>query len=130
MPNIKAKLELQPTNKILKDFKIDDGGEGQKFLLSEVRRLSDPYTPMDTGTTKNLVGIAPKKKALVYHSIQSRYLWFGKVMVGRPPKRVTNKNLKYAGAPRRGPFWVNRMWTDRGGEILKALAAYTGGKVK
>lgn len=51
-------------------------------------------------------------------------------MVGSPPKKVTNKNLKYSGAPKRGAKWDKRMWNDKGKQICKTLEKFikSGGK--
>lgn len=121
---------MNSEHKISSRLKINPGGPAQKYLLSEARRHSDKYTPMDTGSLKNNSRILPEKRAILYPTPKARYLWYGKVMVGRPPKKVTNKKIKFAGAPMRGPFWVNRMWADNKDKILRDLGRFTGFKKK
>ncbi|MEG2716917.1 MAG: minor capsid protein [Eubacterium sp.] len=111
-------------------LKINPGGPAQKFLLSEARRLSEKYTPRDTGNLYSTSRILPTRHVILYPTPQARYLWNGKVMVGRAPKKVTKKNLKFAGAPMRGPFWVNRMWADNKQQVLRSLARFTRFKKK
>lgn len=128
--NVKIRLKMDREHKILARLKIDPGGPAQKFLLSEARRLSDPYTPYEHGNLKNTSRILPARQSILYPTPKARYLWYGKVMVGPAPKKVTKKNLKFAGAPMRGPFWVNRMWADNKDQILRSLARYTRFKKK
>ena len=83
----------------------------QKFVDSEVLRHSDPLTPRMNGdlikagarTTRIGEGLVQ------YADPKARYLYYGKVMVGRAPKTVTDKPLVYDGAPTRGAFWFERM---------------------
>ena len=49
-------------------------------------------------------------------------------MVGRAPKRLTNKDLTYEGAPQRGAKWFERMKAQNRNEILKGAAKIAAGK--
>lgn len=101
----------------------------QKFVDSEVLRLSDPYIPMQSGMLKKsgILGTTIGSGEVVWNAPYSRYLYYGKVMVGRAPKVVTNKNLTYRGAPMRGAFWFERMKKDKGKQILDKAALIAGG---
>ncbi len=101
----------------------------QKFVDSEVLRLSDPYIPMQSGMLKKsgILGTTIGSGEVVWNAPYSRYLYYGKVMVGRAPKVVTTKNLTYRGAPMRGAFWFERMKKDKGKQILDKAALIAGG---
>jgi hypothetical protein len=48
-------------------------------------------------------------------------------MVGKAPKIVTDRDLTYHGAPKRGAFWFERMKKDKGQQILDKAAKIVGG---
>lgn len=98
-------------------------------MRDEVERLSDPYVPMQSGSLKNNKSY-PNNHSIKYNSIYARYQYYGKVMVGSPPKKVTNKNLKYNGAPKRGAKWDQRMLNDKKQQICKDVEKFikNGGK--
>ncbi|MFR3675792.1 MAG: minor capsid protein [[Clostridium] innocuum] len=100
----------------------------QKFVDSEVLRCSDPLTPRMNGdlikagarTTRIGEGLVQ------YADPKARYLYYGKVMVGRAPKTVTDKPLVYDGAPTRGAFWFERMKAKDKKTILKGAGKIAG----
>ena len=65
---------------------------------------------------------------MTYNAPHARYQYYGKVMVGRAPKRLTNKDLTYEGAPQRGAKWFERMKAQNRNEILKGAAKIATGK--
>ena len=102
----------------------------QVYVDSEVIRLSDPLTPMRTGTLKKsgLKATVTGSGTVTYNAPHARYQYYGKVMVGRAPKRLTNKDLTYEGAPQRGAKWFERMKAQNRNEILKGAAKIAAGK--
>lgn len=102
----------------------------QVYVDSEVLRLSDPLTPMRTGTLKKsgLTATVTGSGTVTYNAPHARYQYYGKVMVGRAPKRLTNKDLTYEGAPQRGAKWFERMKAQNRNEILKGAAKIAAGK--
>jgi len=123
-------INVDNTQKMLLKRNMGPNGKAGLFLASQVRRMSDPYAPFSDGTLKNAAFVNSHGQVvqIVYPVIYSRYHWHGKVMVGRAPKRVTNKDMVYRNGSKRGPHWVTRMWADRGDEIVRAVAGYTGGR--
>ncbi len=101
----------------------------QQFVDSEILRLSDPYTPMQSGMlkTSSILGTAVGSGEVVWNAPYARYLYYGKVMVGRAPKTVTDRDLTFHGAPKRGAFWFERMKRDKGQQILNKAARIAGG---
>lgn len=121
------KVKMNDTAKILKDHGLDMDGKATEFLRDEIDRFSDPYISMQIGTLKNNKSY-PNKHSIKYNSPYARYQYYGKVMVGSPPKKVTNKDLQYNGAPKRGAKWDQRMMRDRKNDIIKDMNRFIGGK--
>lgn len=99
----------------------------QKFIDNEVLRLSSPYMPMQSGMLQKLgvLGTEIGSGEVVYNGPYARYLYYGKVMVGRAPKQLTDKDLTFhgqSGSPSRGAFWFERMKADKKDQILRGAA--------
>ncbi len=124
--NGKAKLTWNPNFSDKWQGRYTDA---QKFVDSEVLRLSDPYIPMQSGMLKKsgILGTTIGTGEVVWNAPYARYLYYGKVMVGRAPKKVTSAKLTYHGAPMRGAFWFERMKKDKGKQILDKAALIAGG---
>lgn len=102
----------------------------QMFVDSEVLRLSEPYTPFQSGmlVKSGILGTIVGSGEVVWNAPYSRYQYYGKVMVGRAPKELTDKDLTYHGAPKRGAFWFERMKKDHGDKILRGAGKLAGGR--
>lgn len=107
----KIRLQIDPVDQILLKRNLNKNGKGQRFFTHEVRRLADPYVPFLTGVLKNTA--TEETSRIVYNTPYARKQYY------------TNP-----GNGLRGPHWIERMWADRGKEIVKATAAYCGGKAK
>lgn len=123
----KAKLEWNP------DFVPHwDGAysEAQEFVDNEVLRLSDPYVPMQSSMLKlsGKLGTMPGSGDVIYNAPHARYHYYGKVMEGRAPKKLTERDLKHHGAPKRGPFWFERMKSDKKEQILRGAVKIMKGE--
>lgn len=103
--------------KILASRGLGSSTKVQKYVASEVARLSDPYVPMQQGMLKNQHTIASDGSFIVYTQPYAHYQYYGKVMAGRPPKKYTGDDLTYNGAPMRGARWTERMLIDKRSEI-------------
>lgn len=101
----------------------------QMFVDSEVLRLTDPYTPFQTGLLKKsgILGTIPGQGEVVWNAPYARYQYYGKLMVGRAPKELTEVNLQHVGAPMRGAFWFERMKRDKINQILDGARKITRG---
>lgn len=101
----------------------------QKFVDSEVLRLSDKYVPFRSGALKQsgILGTDIGSGEVKYVAPYSRYQYYGKVMIGKPPKQVTNRDLNYNGAPLRGAKWFEKMKINHKEQILKGAQRYLGG---
>ena len=86
----------------------------QRVFTNECARYMDKYIPMSQGAgvhMKNMKNV--EVDSVTYAGPYARYQWGGKVMIGPAPKRVTNIDLKYNGAPVRGAHFEEKMWEDR-----------------
>lgn len=145
-----VECKLDGANAILKEIGLDEGGKVQRFFSSEIMRISNPYLPFKGGALQASARLTDKGDGIIYDTPYARYHWYGKLMVdpvtgkgafynpqtgrfwSRPntPKVLTNTDLKYKGAPMRGPRWVERAWIDHKDEIIKATQDYMGGDNK
>lgn len=116
------------SQQILNNRGLGADKKAQKFFTNEVFKQNQPYTPFDSGTLAATVDL--QDDSITYKSPYAKYQYYGKVMIGKAPKEVTDKDLKYNGAPTRGAFWDKKMWGDRGNEILQGVVKITGGTVK
>lgn len=140
-------VTFKGAEKILTDKGLNDGGKVQRFFTSEVMRVSNPYVPFRAGALQASARIADDSAGIIYDTPYARYHWYGKLMVdpitkkgafynpktgrfwSRPntPKELTEKDLKYNGAPLRGPRWVERAWIDHGAKVIEATEKYANG---
>lgn len=107
----KIRLQIDPVDRILLKRSLNKNGAGQRVFTHEVRRLSDPYVPFLTGVLKNTA--TEEVNRITYNTPYARRQYY-----------------ENPGTGLRGPHWTERMWADRGKEIVKAVAEYCGGKSK
>lgn len=106
----KIQLKLDPVTTIMARRHLDD--TGRKKVASEVKRLCDPYVPMDTGTLKNTAQVLAD--GVLYGQLYAAKQYY------------TNSGWQTP----RGAYWDRRMLADKGVELTKAVAAFCGGKAK
>lgn len=119
-----------PTEKILTKRGLGKSNQARRFIASEVKRLSDPFVPMQSGYLKNNARIASDGSSLTYSGPYAHYHWTGELMVGPAPKHYTGRPMKYNGAPMRGRKWTEVMLASRSNELTASVAHYVGGKPK
>ena len=115
------------TAKIMRERGLGGDNRAQLYLASEVKRLSDPYVPMQSGVLKNTAVIAADGSSITYVQPYAHYQYYGEVMAGRAPKQYTGKKLTYSGAPMRGAQWDKRMMADKSKELVSNLEKFIGG---
>lgn len=121
-----VKVDTSSISKILSARGLQPGGKVQQVLTSEIYRQAEPYTPMRSKTLIRTAEVG--KDHITYVQPYARYLYYDKVMVGRAPKTVTNRDLQFGGGGKRGARWIPRMWEEKKGEITKTVAKEAGGK--
>lgn len=107
----KIRLQMNSVDRILLKRNLNQNGKGQKFFTHEVRQLSDPYVPLLTGVLKNTA--TEETSRIIYNTPYARRQYY------------ENK-----GTGLRGAHWTERMWADRGKEIVRSVADYCGGIAK
>lgn len=85
--SLKVKTRLNVANNI-----------AQKWLDNEVLKDCSPYVPRLSGALERsgISGTKIGSGLIVYQSPYGRYQYYGKVMVGKAPKQVTDKDLIYS----------------------------------
>lgn len=88
----------------------------------------DPYIPFRAGPLKNNKTY-PSNHEIKYVSPHSHYHYKGKKAIGasRPKgikRTISNEDMKYQGAPKRGPEWDKRMMNDRKNDLVKDVQNY------
>lgn len=108
----KIRLQIDPVDRILLKRNLNKNGKGQRFFTHEVRRLTTPYIPRLTGFLSE-DSVTESVSSITYDAPYARRQYY-----------------ENPGNGLRGAYWTERMWADRGKEIVKATAAYCGGKAK
>lgn len=127
--NVSIKVNI-PTAAIMAKRGLGRSNRARKFIASEVKRLSDPYVPMQSGRLKNAVQIAADGSSLIYTGPYAHYHWIGQVMAGRAPKHYTGRGMRYHGAPMRGKQWTVRMLASHSRDLETSVAHFVGGEAK
>lgn len=113
----------------------------QKFVDSECIRLMVPYTPMLNGILMKspVLGTKIGSGHIYYLNPYARYQYYGKLMVSSitgsafasmGEKKVltgTDLNHQKSRHPQAGPFWFDRMKSEKASQILRGAAKLTGG---
>lgn len=123
---MRVTLDISDVSKMITSRGLQPSGKVQQALTGEIYKQAEPYTPMRSKTLIRTAEVG--KDHITYMQPYSRYIYYGKVMVGKPPKRVTNKSLHYGGEGKRGAMWIPRMWEEKKDEICKSIAKEAGGK--
>lgn len=131
---LKIKVKMNSASKIIKEHGLDDNGAATKFLRDTVYRLYELYVPRDGGNLYRQVTY-PNNHSIKHNVPYARYHYKGKKAVGasRPKgvkRTISNEDMSYQGAPKRGPEWDKRMMNDRGKEVCKDVENFinNGGK--
>ena len=132
--NFTYKLKMNNTNQIIKDHGLDENGYVTRHLRDTVDRFCDSYIPFATGPLKNNKQY-PNNHSIKYVSPYAHYHYKGKKAEGasRPKgikRTISNIDMKYSGAPKRGPEWDKRMMNDRRNDVSKDIENFikNGGK--
>lgn len=152
---INGKFNIEATKVIMNNHGLDNMGEVQRYIDSEVIRLMGPYTPFRSGTLERsaivntVIGSGKIKQATPY----ARYLYFGEVFgpnlpirngkisfneadgpverwVSPKKKTPTGRALKYDtnAHPLAGKMWFERMVADHKDGILDGARKIAGGR--
>lgn len=131
-------MDIKSKDIILSSRGLEPGGKVQKFIDSEMIKVMNPYTPMQSSTLINSVTLNTVigSGLIEYGTPYDRYHYYGKLMVSpttgssyaqKGEKKVlTDKDMNYNGAPKRGPFWFVRAKADKKEKILEGARKIAG----
>lgn len=122
-------------DKILRNRGLGSNGLVAKFMASEVKRLCEPYVPMQQGVMKNSAQISGNGKYLIYPGPYAHYQHTGEVygpniplgdgrFISKAPKHPTGKRIQYHGGPMRGDHWEKRMMADHKDDLERSTENY------
>ncbi|MTQ98586.1 hypothetical protein GMD88_17470 [Pseudoflavonifractor sp. BIOML-A6] len=124
----KVRLDMKPIRRLLKEKGLAVTGDVQRFHTANVLRRIIKYMPYRTGATIKLTQAQTviSKPEIVTDVPYGKYLYYGKVMVGAPPKRATDRDLRYTKTknPLAGPFWDRALTAAEGAAMVGDLQRY------
>lgn len=115
--NVNVKVNIN-SNKIKKNYQVRSK-DAIRILKSEIAKDTEPYIPMRDGNLRRAVTASLRTNVpkLIWATPYARFIYYGKLMVGRITKRAwakkgetkvaTSKDLTYS-LPGTGPNWFNR----------------------
>lgn len=139
--DLRTRVVIKSTQALLASRGLEAHGAVQTYIDSEVLRLNAPYMPFQSGQLiqSGIHGTDVGSGIVRYNAPYARYLYYGKLMVGAngsswakkgEKKRVTDKDLTYNGAPKRGSYSFERMKAAHQKSILQGAARIAGGRCR
>lgn len=121
----KVRVEMKPVGVILARLGIDKNGRVQRFLTETVNKRITRYMPYRAGVLSSKLKFVSSPTEITVLGPYARYQYYGKVMVGKPPKQVTDTDLTYDKTkhPSAGPFWDRRLMAAEKDVILREIGA-------
>lgn len=121
-----VKVEMRPVNVILNRIGVGADGDVQMQVTRIINQRITRYMPYRTGVLATKLKHIKSPTEIEVLGPYARYQYFGKVMVGPPPKVVTNRDLVYTKTknPLAGPFWDRRMMQAEGKQIANEIQRY------
>lgn len=128
----RIKVEMKPVNTILTRLGVNKTGDVQRFVTSTVNRRITRYMPFRTGVLATKLKYIKSPTEIEVLGPYARYQYYGKVMVGKAPKTVTDRDLKYGKTenPQAGPFWDKRLMAAEGRQIAAEVQRYVDRRKK
>ena len=122
----RIKVEMKPVNTILTRLGVSKTGDVQRFVTSTINRRITRYMPFRSGALATKLKFVKGPTEIEALGPYARYQYYGKVMVGKAPKTVTDRDLKYDKTknPQAGPHWDRRMMAAEKDQIVAEVQAY------
>ena len=122
------RVDIKPVAQIIQENGLAPGGDVQRFHTNNVMRRIQKYMPYRTGATIKMM-IAQtdtSKPEIVLDVPYAKYLYYGKAMEGRAPKRVTDRDLVYTKTKNQhaGPFWDRSLVAAEGDAMAEDVRRY------
>lgn len=122
------RVDIKPVAQIIQEKGLAPGGDVQRFHTNNVMRRIQKYMPYRTGATiKTMIAQTDTAKPEIVLDVPyAKYLYYGKVMILKAPKMVTNIDLKYAKTKNQkaGPFWDRKLVAAEGDAMAEDVQRY------
>lgn len=103
----------------------------QMWLDNEVLKDCTPYVPRLTGMLEHsgIDGTKVGSGEIIWNSPYARYQYYGKVMIGKAPKTVTDISLKYSKQSHNnaGRLWFERAKAKNKSKWIRGVKKIGGG---
>ena len=130
--NTRIRVKMKPVNTIIARLGVGKSGDVQRFVTHEVNRRITRYMPYRSSALSTKLKIVSGPAEITVLGPYARYQYYGKVMVGQAPKRVTDKDLDYTQSkshnPLAGPKWDKHMMAAEGAQIAADIQKYVNRK--
>lgn len=125
-------VEMKPVNTILTRLGVNKTGDVQMFLTNTVNRRITRYMPYRSSALSTKLKFIKSPTEIEVLGPYARYQYYGKIMVGKPPKTVTDRPLKYDKTKHlmAGPLWDRRMMAAEGAQIKAEVQEYVDRKAR
>lgn len=122
----RIKVEMKPVNTILTKLGVNHTGDVQMQTTRIINQRITRYMPFRTGALATKLKHIKSPTEIVVLGPYARYQYYGKVMVGPPPKVATDIPLRYTRSknPLAGPFWDRRMMAAEKRQIALEIQRY------
>lgn len=128
----KIKVEMKPVNVIVNRLGVGKNGNVQLFVTNTINRRITRYMPYRSSTLSTKLKIIKSPTEIEVLGPYARYQYYGKVMVGKPPKTVTGRDLDYSQSrnhnPLAGPYWDRALMAAEGKQIAAEVQQYVDRK--
>lgn len=126
----KVKVKMKPVNTILTRLGVTPDGDVQMFATNSINRRITRYMPYRSSALATKLKYIKSPTQIEVAAPYARYQYHGKVMVGKAPKTVTSRDLKYDTTKHTlaGPFWDRRLMAAEGGQIAAEVQKYVDRK--
>lgn len=109
---VTVKVTMPSARQMIAARGLEAGGRVEAYVAEQVIALCRPYVPRDTGRLESSGAV--RSGAAIWDAPYARRQYY------------ENKGTNGL----RGPRWAQRMWMDRGREIVRGAAQMAGGEAK
>lgn len=124
----RIKVEMQPVNRIVTRLGVDKQGDVQMQLTRIINKRITKYMPFRSSVLATKLKFIKSPTEIQVMGPYARYQYYGKVMIGPPPKIATDIDLNYEGSktknPLAGPKWDEHMMANEGAAIRVEIQQY------
>lgn len=126
----RIKVKMKPVGTIISRLGLGASGDVQLFVTNVIDRRITRYMPFRSGVLATKLKCIKSPREIEVIGPYARYQYYGKVMVGTPPKTATDRDLHYDRTknPMAGPFWDRCLMATEGKQIAAEVQRYVDRK--